>query len=159
MHDVKGRNIDLSTSYIATLAAMDGSRARRRTFAAALATVAALSLAPAALAQSAGDDQYSDPLAGGGQEPRQSPSTPGGGDTPSPAPPPPAPAPAPAPAPSGPDTSTSDDAPSRSTATAPVGGETLPHTGAEPAPAVATGLLLLLGGALLRQRTLRGAAR
>jgi len=134
---------------------MDGSRVSRRTFATALATltVIALSIAPAALAQSAGDDQYADPLAGGGQEPQQSPSAPSGGNEPSE----PAPAPAP-PAPSGPDTSTSGNTATGSATTAPVGDERLPHTGAEPVPIVATGLLLLLGGSLLRQRTLRRAA-
>jgi LPXTG-motif cell wall-anchored protein len=72
MHDVEDRNTGLSISYIATLAAMDGSSARRRTRATVVTALAILMLtpAPAALAQSAGDEQYADPLAGdgGGQE-------------------------------------------------------------------------------------------
>ncbi len=115
---------------------------------AAIAIALALFGAAGAAAQSAGDRQYADPLAGGGQqEPRQSPATPDGGDAPS------TPAPAPtSPAPSGSGTGYGTPTP------APASGATLPHTGAEPVPIVATGLLLLLGGGLLRQRTLRRAA-
>jgi LPXTG-motif cell wall-anchored protein len=55
---------------------MYGSRVRRRTQLPLLAVLAVLALGPAsaALAQSAGDRQYTDPLAGGGQsqpQPRQ----------------------------------------------------------------------------------------
>ncbi len=137
--------------YIATLAAMDGSRAHRRTFVTALATLAlaALALAPAGAAQSAGDDQYSDPLAGDRQ---QEPSSRGGGE-PSDAP---APAPAPA-APTGPDTPTSDGGTADATAAAPQTGESLPRTGAEPVPIAAAGTALLLAGALLRRLVLRRA--
>ncbi len=158
MHDVQWRNTGLSNLYIATLAAMDGSRAHHRTPVIALATLtlAALALAPAAHAQSAGDDQYSDPLAGGDRQQDREPSSPGGGDQQSDAP---APAPAPA-APSGPDTPTSDGGTAGTTTATPAPsatGESLPRTGAEPVPIVATGVVLLLAGALLRQRVLRGA--
>lgn len=157
MRDVKQRNTGLSKLYIATLAAMDGSGVRRRTpptaiASLALATLALWALGPVgAAAQSAGDRQYADPLAGGGQEP----APPSGGGTGADQPDAPTPVPAPtAPAPSGPDTSTGGA--DGSTAAPAAGGETLPHTGAEPVPAVATGLLLLLlGGVLLRVRTLR----
>jgi LPXTG-motif cell wall-anchored protein len=131
---------------------MDGSRESSRTFVTALATLtlATLAFAPAALAQSAGDDQYSDPLAGDGQQ--QEPASPGGGgDQPSDAP---APAPAPA-APSGPDTPTSSGGPADTTLAAPQTGESLPRTGAEPVPIVAAGAVLLLAGALLRRQVLR----
>jgi hypothetical protein len=156
MHDVERRNTGLSKVYIATLAAMDGSRAQSRTFVFGLATltIAALALAPGALAQSAGDDQYSDPLAGGGEQ-QQEPASPGGDDRPSPEP---TPAPTPA-APSGADApaSSSGTAGADTTATTPLTGESLPRTGAEPVPTVATGALLLLAGAALRRQVLRHA--
>lgn len=88
--------------------------------------------AASAAAQSAGDRQYADPLAGGGQqEPRQSPATPDGGESPS------APAPAPAPpTPSSPATSAPTE-------------QALPRTGIEPGWIAMAGLLLLTGGSLL----------
>lgn len=141
MHVVKTRNMGLSTSYIATLAVMDGFGARRRTSATVAAVLAVLALAPAstALAQSAGDRQYSDPLVtdGGGQSGQQSPSSPGGGDTPTSAPATPAPAAAP-------DDTTSNVA-GESAATSQA---TLPHTGAEPLALAAIGLALAAAGGL-----------
>jgi hypothetical protein len=86
----------------------------------------------AALAQSAGDQQYEDPLpSGGGDDPAPSPS------------PTPSPAPAPSPAPSGTTPvapSTTTPAPAAGTAAAP---GTLPRTGADPV------LILMFGSALL----------
>jgi LPXTG-motif cell wall-anchored protein len=141
----------LSTLYIATLAAMDGSVRRRRTRALTLATaavtaVAAMSLAAgAAFAQSAGDRQYADPLAGddgagGRQEPQQPPS--GADDSPGTTATPPASAPA----------------PSAGSATSADGSATLPRTGMESSPLVAVGLALLALGALGRPRGDRRAA-
>jgi LPXTG-motif cell wall-anchored protein len=62
----------------------------------ALLAVLALAPAPAALAQSAGDRQYADPLVGDGDQPQQSPQPSpddGGDDGSTPATPAPAPAP------------------------------------------------------------------
>jgi hypothetical protein len=137
MRDVKRRNIGLSALYIATLAVMDGFGVRRGTGAtvAAVLTILALSPATAALAQSAGDRQYADPLVTDGQS---SPSSQGdgasGGDTPTSAPATPAPAP---------DTPSSTAA---ETAAAPQAA--LPRTGAEPLALAATGLALAACGAL-----------
>jgi LPXTG-motif cell wall-anchored protein len=154
MHVVKTRNMGLSTSYIATLAVMDGFGALRRTSAivAAVLTVLALTPTTAAVAQSAGDRQYADPLVtdGGGQSGQQSPSSQGDGDTPTSAPAAPAPAP-------GPDDTTSSVA--GETAAAPQA--TLPHTGTEPLALAALGLALAsIGGlALALPRRRRHARR
>jgi LPXTG-motif cell wall-anchored protein len=141
MHVVKTRNMGLSTSYIATLAVMDGFGALRRTSATVVTVLAVLTLAPvgAATAQSAGDRQYSDPLVtdGGGQSGQQSPSSQGDGDTPTSAPATPAPA-------GGPDDTTSNVAGE----TAAESGATLPHTGAEPLALAAIGLALATAGGL-----------
>lgn len=141
MHDVKTRNMGLSTSYIATLAVMDGFGALRRTSATAAAVLAVLAVAPtaAAVAQSAGDRQYADPLVtdGGGQSGQQSPSSQGGGDTPTSAPATPAPA-------TGPDDTASSVA--GEAAAAPQA--TLPHTGSEPLALAAIGLALAAAGGL-----------
>ena len=145
MHDVKTRNIGLSRSYIATLAAMDGCGGRARTVATALAALAVLTgPAPAALAQSAGDNQYADPLVtddGGDQSGQRSPAAPKD-DTPS---------------------HTGDRAegdhppgavPKRTgdgrprPTTAPAAEATLPHTGAEPLALAAAGLVLVALGTL-----------
>jgi LPXTG-motif cell wall-anchored protein len=133
----------LSNSYIVTLAAMDGSGARLRTRLTALvagASIALCACAPAALAQSAGDRQYSDPIVGDG-----------GGSTDQPSE-----------TPSGPDTPTSsDDAPSTGSAAPsappPAGAEpattsALPRTGADAGLLAAIGLTLLAAGALARPR-------
>lgn len=141
MHVVKTRNTGLSTSYIATLAVMDGFGALRRTSAtvAAVLTVLALTPVSAVLAQSAGDRQYADPLVtdGGGQSGQQSPSSQGDGDTPTSAPATPAPA-------TGPDDTTSGVA--GEAAAAPEA--TLPHTGAEPLALAAIGIALATAGGL-----------
>jgi LPXTG-motif cell wall-anchored protein len=130
----------LSTSYIATLAVMDGFRARRRTSATVAAALAVLALAPtsAAMAQSAGDRQYADPLVtdDGGQSGQQPPAS-QGGDTPTSAPATPAPA-------SAPDDTTSsvaDETPAASETT-------LPHTGTKPLALAAIGLALAMAGGL-----------
>ena len=146
---MKGRNTVLSILYIATLAAMDGSDARRRTtVAAAVAlTLAGLVAAPGALAQSAGDEQYRDPLAG--ERPQQSPTPSagaGGND------------PATEQAPAAPSAPPVESAPSTPEAAAPTPAPTttadgaLPRTGAEPAWIAPAGLLVLAGGMLLRRR-------
>jgi LPXTG-motif cell wall-anchored protein len=153
MPDVQVVNTDLSTSYIATLAGMDGSSARCRTGAivAAVLTVLALALTPAALAQSAGDNQYADPLTNGDGQSRQQeqpdPDAGGGGDDSAvPAPPTAAPA-APATSPQAGTTAT-DHA-------------TLPRTGSDALLLAGAGLALTLTGALAlgaarRPRSSRG---
>lgn len=100
--------------------------------------VAALALcAPAsALAQSAGDDQYRDPLGGKGQEPAESESGDGGGGG------------AGSTAPAPPATPTDSTAVEQQTAT--VAG-TLPRTGAESGWVALAGLLLVAAGAGLRR--------
>jgi 3-oxoacyl-ACP reductase-like protein len=102
-----------------------------------LATVLVLLLAPAALAQSAGDDQYSDPFGEQQQE-----STP----TPEPAQPAQAPAapPAPAPVPAAP-----------AAAAAPAQAAQLPRTGWDAAVPATLGLILLAAGVALRVRVRR----
>ena len=112
----------------------------RRRAIAALAATLALSAPGAALAQSAGDDQYRDPFAeeNGGQQGGSNGGDTGGGSTPAPAP-----APAPAP-PAG--TSAAD--PTATTA------DTLPRTGAGAGWMTAAGLVLIAAGAGLR-RSLR----
>jgi hypothetical protein len=105
--------------------------------AAVLALVAAGPAAPAALAQSAGDDQYEDPFAG--QDPG------GSEEEPQPEPEAPAPAPeAPAPAPEAPATPESGPASSQQ--------PELPRTGLDAAPILAIGAVLLGGGIALRVR-------
>jgi hypothetical protein len=140
MHDVKPRNIGLSTSYIATLAAMDGFGVHRRTAVTAAAVLTVLASMPTSLAfaQSAGDRQYADPLVtdGGGQSEQRSPSSQSDGDTPTSSPAEPAPAPAP-------DTTSSDGAEVAAPAAA-----TLPRTGAEPVAVALAGLALAACGAL-----------
>jgi hypothetical protein len=120
---------------------MDGFGVGRRTAAttAAVLTVLALAIPSSALAQSAGDRQYADPLVtdGGGQSGQQSPSSPGsdGAATPEPAP-------TPAPAPDdGSAAVTSNAAPAPAEAA-------LPRTGAEPLALALTGLILAACGAL-----------
>ena len=118
----------------------------RRRAIAALAATLALSAPGAALAQSAGDDQYRDPFAeeNEGQQGGSNGGDTGGGSTPSPTPSPtPAPAPGPAP-PAG--TSAAD--PTATTA------DTLPRTGAGAGWMTAAGLVLIAAGAGLR-RSLR----
>jgi LPXTG-motif cell wall-anchored protein len=142
MRAVKALNTGLSTSYIATLAVMDGFRARRRTVATAAAVLTVLTLAapPSVLAQGAGDRQYADPLVtdGGGQSgQQQSPSSQGGNDAAAPEP-----APPPAPVPDDSSAVTSDDTASAAAEA------TLPRTGAEPLSLALAGLGLAACGAL-----------
>jgi hypothetical protein len=112
-----------------------------RPFIALLATVLLLALPGVALAQSAGDDQYADPLSGqdqpadSGQGNGDQP-TDDGGSTPAPT------APAPDPAPTGAETT--------STA-APGAGTTLPRTGYDVVLLFAAAFPLLLGGLTLRR--------
>jgi LPXTG-motif cell wall-anchored protein len=156
MRDVEYQNMGLSNTYIATLAAMDGSGGRRRTRATALAVLAVLILAPApaATAQSAGDRQYSDPLVGGGRDRSGAQTPPAGSGDGSNAPAPSAPTPATpsAPAPETP--------PATAGETAATPSATLPRTGAD-APALAgLGLALIAIGALgLATARRRGHAR
>lgn len=118
-----------------------------RPFIALLATVLLLALPGVALAQSAGDDQYADPLGdtqdqpsdngqGNGQGNGDQP-TDDGGSTPAPT------APAPDPAPSGAETTSG---------AAPTAGATLPRTGSDAVVLLlATAFPLLLGGVTLRR--------
>jgi hypothetical protein len=99
-----------------------------------------LALPSAALAQSAGDEQYADPF----EQPQQEPS--GGQDEPAPAPEP-APEPAPAPAESS-QTATATQA----EVAQPTGSQTLPATGLPVALLAGAGGLLLTGGTMLRLR-------
>jgi hypothetical protein len=101
-----------------------------------------LALPAAALAQSAGDDQYSDPLAPSDQPADQGQSQSGSSDQPS-ATPQPAPSDTAA-APTAPTSPTSE------TAAAPAA-NTLPRTGWAPGALVATAAALLLGGLMLRR--------
>jgi LPXTG-motif cell wall-anchored protein len=118
----------------------------RRRAAAALAAALALSAPGAALAQSAGDEEYRDPFAGE-EQPRDGGPQGGGGtgdeSTPAPTPTPtPAPTPAPVPAPAA---GTSAPEPTATTA------GTLPRTGLGAGWATAAGVLLLAAGAGLRR--------
>jgi hypothetical protein len=114
-----------------------------RTFIALLATALLLALPGAALAQSAGDDQYADPFgdtqepSNGGQSDGDQPVDDGGAD-----PQPSTPAPAPAPAPSGAETTSSATASD---------GATLPRTGFEVVLLLAAAFPLLLGGIAIRR--------
>jgi LPXTG-motif cell wall-anchored protein len=105
----------------------------------AVFTVLALAIPSSALAQSAGDRQYADPLVtdGGGQSGQQSPPSQGddGGGAPEPAP-------APVPAPDDSSAAVTDDPP-----VAPAEA-TLPHTGAEPLALALAGLALVACGAV-----------
>ena len=107
-------------------------------------TVLAGPAAPAAVAQSAGDDQYEDPF--GGQDPG------GGEDEPQPTPEPTAPEPtAPAPAPEPTDPPAAEPiAPAAEPGSAQQ--PELPRTGLDAAPMLAIGAVLLGGGIALRLR-------
>jgi LPXTG-motif cell wall-anchored protein len=101
-------------------------------------TVLVLAPTSSALAQSAGDRQYADPLVtdGGDQSGQQSPSAQSSDDA---SPPEPTPTPSPAPGDSS-AVATGDAATPAET--------TLPHTGAEPLVLAAAGLVLAACGAL-----------
>jgi LPXTG-motif cell wall-anchored protein len=145
---------ELSALYIATLAAMDGSGAHGRTpltvGVALLALV--MTLPPAALAQSAGDRQYSDPLVTDG------------GDEPSPSADPDTPVSSDDPAPAGGDTgTTTPPAGAEPAATAAPAAEapTLPHTGSDAWLLALAGVALSASGgfALAAARRPRDASR
>jgi LPXTG-motif cell wall-anchored protein len=103
-----------------------------------LALLCGLLLAPAAaVAQSAGDDQYADPF--GDEEQQQAQSTPA----------PAAPAPAPAPAPPATAPAASAGAAQAPQAAAP-GAATLPRTGRDALAAALAGIALIAGGLALR---------
>jgi pyruvate dehydrogenase E2 component (dihydrolipoamide acetyltransferase) len=110
-------------------------RAVRRSVSIA-ASLLALALPGAALAQTPGDDQYTDPF-GSGQDPSSAQATP----TPTPAPA------APAPAPAAPAATAAPPAP------AVAASQQLPRTGGDPITPAVAGFWLLLGGVALRART------
>jgi pyruvate dehydrogenase E2 component (dihydrolipoyllysine-residue acetyltransferase) len=99
--------------------------------------VLVLALPGAALAQTPGDDQYTDPFGSGQDSTAQATPTP----TPAPAPAPTAPAPAPV--------ATAAPAPAPATAAS----QQLPRTGGDPITPAVAGFWLLLGGVALRART------
>jgi pyruvate dehydrogenase E2 component (dihydrolipoamide acetyltransferase) len=109
-------------------------RAVRRT-ASLAASVLVLALPGAALAQTPGDDQYTDPFGSGQDSTAQATPTP----TPAPAPAPAAPAPA----------ATAAPAPAPAVAAS----QQLPRTGGDPITPAVAGFWLLLGGVALRART------
>jgi hypothetical protein len=131
----------------------------RRAIAAPILALALLGAPPAALGQSAGDEQYVDPFQGdgGGQQEQPAPSP-----QPQPAPvPEPQPAPAPeqpaapaAPAEGGDGTTgTAPPAAEPAQAQAAPGGPTLPRTGAPVLLLGAAGYALLLAGIAIRRQT------
>jgi len=122
-----------------------------RPLAALILALALLAAHSSALAQSAGDDQYDDPFGGGGGGQQEEPA-PAPEPTPAPAGEPAPAAPAPA-ATAEPTTDPGTPAPAETPA-AGGGGEQLPRTGAPTALVVGAGAMLLLGGLLLRRRTL-----
>jgi hypothetical protein len=118
----------------------------------ALLTAAALLAVPAAaLAQSAGDEQYVDPFQGGEEQPSQQPQEPPAA-SPEPVPAEPAPAePAPAePAPAAP-AAPSDQGGEVTAAPAQTDAPTLPRTGLPALVLLAAGYALLLAGVALRR--------
>jgi LPXTG-motif cell wall-anchored protein len=135
MRDVNVSNRELSAPYIATLAAMDGSGPRGRTLLTVVAALLALFLVPAsaALAQSAGDRQYADPLVtdGGQDPPPADPDTPVSSDDPA----------------SG-DTGAGTTAPPPGAEPAAADAATLPHTGSDTWLVALIGAALTAGGAL-----------
>jgi LPXTG-motif cell wall-anchored protein len=130
---------DLSVLYIATLAAMDGSGPRGRTPLTVVVALLALvlTLSPAALAQSAGDRQYSDPLVtDGGDEPSPGadPDTPVSSDDPAPA--------------DGDAGTAAPTAGAEPTAAPAADVATLPHTGSDAWLLALAGVALTAGGGL-----------
>jgi hypothetical protein len=109
-------------------------RAVRRSVSIA-ASLVALALPGAALAQTPGDDQYTDPF-GSGQDPSTAQATP----TPTPTPAPATPAPV-------------AQAPVATAAPAVAASQQLPRTGGDPITPAVAGFWLLLGGVALRART------
>jgi 2-oxoglutarate dehydrogenase E2 component (dihydrolipoamide succinyltransferase) len=111
-------------------------RAVRRSVSIA-ASLLVLALPGTALAQTPGDDQYTDPF-GSGQDQSSAQATP----TPTPTPAPAAPAPA-----------TAAPAPTATAAPAVAASQQLPRTGGDPITPAVAGFWLLLGGVALRART------
>jgi hypothetical protein len=114
-------------------------RAVRRSVSIA-ASLLVLALPGAALGQTPGDDQYTDPFGSGQDEPSTAQATPT-----------PTPSAAPAPAPAAP-------APTATAAPAPAvaASQELPRTGGDPITPAVAGFWLLLGGVALRARTRPG---
>ncbi len=110
-------------------------RAVRRSVSIA-ASLFVLALPGAALAQTPGDDQYTDPF-GSGQDPSSAQATPTPAPTSTPAPAAPTTAPAPVP----------------TAAPAVAASQQLPRTGNDPITPAVAGFWLLLGGVALRART------
>jgi LPXTG-motif cell wall-anchored protein len=110
-------------------------------------------LPAAALAQSAGDDQYQDPFAGDNGSENDGGSNGGGnsGDSSGGSGGTPTPAPQPAPAPAAPATPAAPAAESGTTVPTDPAGNTLPRTGRDAEWLVAVGLLLIAAGAGLRR--------
>lgn len=102
------------------------------------AAVLVLGVPGGALAQTPGDDQYTDPFGGDNQEQTPTPTP-----TPSPTPAPPTAAPGPAP--------TATPVPALASPTASTAAQ-LPRTGGDPLPFAVAGFWLLLGGVALRAR-------
>jgi outer membrane biosynthesis protein TonB len=115
-----------------------------RALAAALTLAALLAVPAAAMAQSAGDEQYVDPFQGGEEQPSQAPQ-----EEPQAAPPEPSAQPAePAPAaPAGPSGEEADVTAAPTQTTAP----TLPRTGLPVVLLLSAGYALLLAGVALRR--------
>jgi hypothetical protein len=108
-----------------------------------IAAVLVLGVPGGALAQTPGDDQYTDPFGGDNQEQPSSPSQddePEAQPTPEPEPETAAPAP------------TATAAPANASQTTPDPGESLPRTGGDPLPFAVAGFWLVLGGVALRAR-------
>lgn len=116
-------------------------RAVRRSVSIA-ASLIVLALPAAALAQTPGDDQYTDPFGGDNQEQPSSPSQ--DEATPTQTPQPAAQAPTP--------TATPVPAPATTSQTTTDPGTQLPRTGGDPLPVAVAGFWLLLGGVALRAR-------
>lgn len=120
---------------------------------AVLGTAIALALPSVAAAQSAGDDQYTDPFGGGDQsgQQEQSGDSQDGSAPQDPAPAAPAPEPAPAPAGAAPAAAEPAPAPPAATATTAAAPQ-LPRTGMHTWLVLALGGTLLAGGVALRSR-------
>jgi hypothetical protein len=107
-----------------------------------IAAVLVLGVPSGALAQTPGDDQYTDPFGGDNQEQPSSPSQDDPDEaTPTPTPQPAAQAPAP----------TATPAPATTSQTTTTT-QQLPRTGGDPLPLAVAGFWLLLGGVALRAR-------
>ncbi|HET8755123.1 MAG TPA: hypothetical protein VFM58_03890 [Solirubrobacteraceae bacterium] len=110
-----------------------------------IAAVLVLGVPGGALAQTPGDDQYTDPFGGDNQEQPSSPSQAEPEPTVTPEPTPEVAAPPAEP------TQTTQTTPTPAATTAQTG-EQLPRTGGDPLPVAVAGFWLLLGGVALRAR-------